>query len=110
MRKKTEQAIRKIIDTDPTILPESIEPSIAILNGVPVTKDCRAQILTRREVMKRLKIHRRTLDYYLAQGHLDRVFGSGKRAIGISLASYVRFTTRHRNRRLSSTASTKERS
>lgn len=104
MKKKTEDSIRRLISSDPTILAEFVEPAMAILNGTPVTRDCRTQVLTRREVMKRLRIHRRTLDYYLANGHMDRVYGSGKRAIGISLASYIRFTTRHRSRRLSPAA------
>lgn len=51
----------------------------------PETKPARATGLikevTPEKVMKLLGVHRRTLDYYLDKGYLDRVYGGGKRAI-----------------------------
>ena len=44
--------------------------------------------------MKLLNVTREGLKYYIRMGYLDRVFGSGNRAIGISQESYRRFTSR----------------
>ena len=49
-----------------------------------------------------LKVSRRTLRHYLDTGYLDRVYGGGCRAIGVSRESLLRFMSRrtveHRDR------------
>ena len=54
------------------------------------------EVLKCKDVVKYLHICRRTLDNYVAKGYLDRVYGGTGRAIGISRASYERFTERER--------------
>ena len=41
-----------------------------------------------------LKVCPRTLIYYLDNGYLDRVYGCGQRALGVSRESLLRFMTR----------------
>ena len=41
-----------------------------------------------------LKVTQRTLRYYLSCGYLERVYGCGERALGISRESLFRFQTR----------------
>ena len=48
--------------------------------------------------MELLKIHRRTLDYYIQRGYLKRVYGGGERAIGVSRDSYLKFIARRSGR------------
>ena len=47
-------------------------------------------VIRYKDVLKWLKIHRRTLDYYIQRGYLKRVYGGGERAIGVSRDSYRR--------------------
>ncbi len=37
----------------------------------------------------------RTVIYYIERGYLERVYGSGPRAIGVTKESLARFMTRH---------------
>ena len=45
-------------------------------------------VIRYKDVLKWLKIHRRTLDYYIQRGYLKRVYGGGECAIGVSRDSY----------------------
>ena len=91
----TEAAIRCIVASDEDLKPESIEFAISCLKGETNLNE----VFSRHEVMALLNIHRRTLDYYLDRGYLERVYGGGQRAIGISRSSYIQFIEKriHRN-------------
>ena len=67
-----------------------------IMRGKVVTNDDLVHVLRYKEVMDLLHVHRRTLEYYIDKGYLDRVYGRGERALGISRDSYIRFTTERR--------------
>ena len=57
--------------------------------------ELKAQMLVMREYeCMEGEITRRTLDNYLERGLLDRVYAGGKKAIGVSRESFIRFTTR----------------
>ena len=43
--------------------------------------------------MEILKVKRRTLRHYIYRGYLDRVYGGGCRAIGVTRESLLRFMT-----------------
>ena len=94
MTTQTETLVRQIFALDTTISPEEMEHAIDILHGKPKDSEDLIHVLKFKEVTKLLNIHRRTLEYYISQGYLDRVYGRGKRALGISRESYLRFTTR----------------
>ena len=55
-------------------------------------------VIRYKDVLKWLKIHRRTLDYYIQRGYLKRVYGGGERAIGVSRDSYLKFIARRSGR------------
>ena len=94
MKAETETVVRSIASIDPEITKEMMEHAIDILHGKPKDSEDLIHVLKFKEVTKLLNIHRRTLEYYISQGYLDRVYGRGKRALGISRESYLRFTTR----------------
>ena len=94
MTTQTETLVRQIFALDTTISPEEMEHAIDILHGKPKDSEDLIHVLKFKEVTKLLNIHRRTREYYISQGYLDRVYGRGKRALGISRESYLRFTTR----------------
>jgi len=94
MTTQTETLVRQIFALDTTISHEEMEHAIDILHGKPKDSEDLIHVLKFKEVTKLLNIHRRTLEYYISQGYLDRVYGRGKRALGISRESYLRFTTR----------------
>ena len=49
-------------------------------------------VIRYKDVLKWLKIHRRTLDHYLKMGYLKRVYGGGrKKALGVSRESFLEF-------------------
>ena len=93
MRMETENAVRSIVNIDPEITREMIEQAIDVLRGrteevaiVHNVRFCDAQDI--------LKVSRRTLRHYLDSGYLDRVFGGGRRAIGVTRESLLRFMSR----------------
>ena len=45
------------------------------------------------DAMEILKVKRRTLRHYIYRGYLDRVYGGGSRAIGVTRESLLRFMT-----------------
>ena len=96
MKPQTEVAIRSIAGTDAEIHPKMIEQALDVLRGNPLENNADLiHVLRYKEVIRLLHIHPRTLDYYLKMGYLDRVYGGGRRAIGISRASFNRFVQRH---------------
>ena len=94
MKLLTEKTMRQALAMDGEVSAEDVERAIAILNGCPETHHDLVRVLRYDEVMKRLNVTREGLKYYIRMGYLDRVFGSGSRAIGISQESYRRFTSR----------------
>ena len=92
MKSETETAVRSILSMDASIDKSSLERAIHILRGSPDTEDDMMHVVRRKDAIKILKVHRRTLDYYVSCGYLQRVFGGGKRrALGISRDSLVAF-------------------
>ena len=101
MKIETENAIRSIAATDPDVNREILNQAIDILNGKAMVEKAQeseplVKVIRFTDVCDLLKIHRMTLQYYLSKGYLDRVYGAGKRALGISRDSYIRFTTERR--------------
>lgn len=93
MRIETENAVRNIVCIDPEITREMIEHAIDVLRGrseeVAIIHNVRFN-----DARDILKVSRRTLRHYLDSGYLDRVYGGGRRAIGVSRESLMRFMTR----------------
>ncbi len=49
-------------------------------------------VVRRKDALSILKVHRRTLDYYIRRGYLQRVWGAGRRkALGITRESLIAF-------------------
>ena len=96
MKVETENAIRSILSLDPEVSQENLEKAIHILWGRVESEDDLVHVIRFKEVMSLLHVHRRTLEYYIDKGYLDRVYGRGERALGISRDSYIRFTTERR--------------
>lgn len=92
MKAETEMAIKNIMAMDPEVNKNDIAHALDILRGQEHEKA--DAVMKRKDVIKLLRIHRRTLDYYLDKGYLDRIYGSGKRALGVSRESFIRFTRR----------------
>ena len=93
MKVETEQMIRSMAKMDGGINDNDLERAINIMRGVKEDNLDLVHVIRRKEAMKMLGVHRRTLDYYLKMGYLDRVYGGGKRALGISRESFIRFTS-----------------
>ena len=91
MKDQTEAAIRNIASIDGEISKEMLEQAIDILRGEMAGRNDLVHVMKRKDVMKHLGIHRRTLDYYLEKGYLERVYGGGQKAIGVSRESFLRF-------------------
>ena len=94
MKVETEQMIRSMAKMDGEVNPNDLERAINIMRGVKDDNLDLVHVIRRKDAMKMLGVHRRTLDYYLKMGYLDRVYGGGQRAIGISRESFIRFTSR----------------
>jgi len=92
MKAETETAVRSIASIDPEITKEMLEHAIDILRGNVRSEEDLIHVVKRKDVMKILCISRRTLDYYLKRGYLDRVYGSGRvNSVGVSRESLLRF-------------------
>lgn len=91
MKEQTEIMLRNAMSMDPEISPETAVEVINHLKGISHRLD---SVMKRNDVMRLLRIHRRTVDYYIKKGYLEKVYGGGKRAIGISRESFIRFTRR----------------
>ena len=99
MKVETEQMIRSMAKMDGGINDNDLERAINIMRGVKEDNLDLVHVIRRKEAMKMLGVHRRTLDYYLKMGYLDRVMGGGKSCIGITSESYQRFIRRWVDRR-----------
>ena len=94
MKPETETAIRSIVSMDAEVTKEMLERAVDILRGKADSDEELVRVLRYKEVIDLLHIHRRTLDYYIEKGYLDRVYGRKQRALGISRDSFLRFTSR----------------
>jgi len=92
MKAETEQMIRSVAKMDGGINGNDLERAINIMRGIKEDNQDLVHVIRRKDAMRLLGVHRRTLDYYIKMGYLDRVYGGGQRAIGISRESYLRFT------------------
>ena len=92
MKDQTEAAIRSVASIDDEITKEMLDQAIDILRGEMAGRNDLVHVMKRKDVMKHLKIHRRTLDHYLKMGYLKRVYGGGrKKALGVSRESFLEF-------------------
>ena len=99
MKQETENAIRSIASLDPEVTTAMVDRAIDIMRGR--SEECEALIhnVKFKDAQELLKVSRRTLSYYLDHGYLDRVYGCGHRALGISRESLLRFMNRRVVRR-----------
>ena len=88
LKKETEVVIRGLLASDKSVAPEDIEKAIAYLQGRRDEDEDLTHVIRYKDVLKWLKIHSRTLDYYIQRGYLKRVYGGGECAIGVSRDSY----------------------
>ena len=93
MKIETENAVRSILSLDTEVAQSDMERAIMLLHGKVQSDEDLVHVLRYKEVMDLLHVHRRTLEYYINKGYLDRVYGRGERALGVSRDSYLRFTT-----------------
>ena len=95
MKPETEMAVRGVLMMDADVKKENVERALDVLRG----KDDGGEEAIIHNVRfddarDILKVSRRTLRHYLDSGYLDRVYGGGRRAIGVSRESLLRFTNR----------------
>lgn len=93
MKVETEQMIRSMAKMDGEINKNDLERAINIMRGVKEDNQDLVHVIRRKDAARMLGVHRRTLDYYIKVGYLDRVYGGGQRAIGVSRESFIRFTS-----------------
>ena len=96
MKPETEIAVRGVPMMDPDITKENIERALDVLRGKADGDEIIIHNVRFRDAQEILKVSRRTLRHYLDSGYLDRVFGGGRRAIGVTRESLLRFMTRRR--------------
>lgn len=95
MKSETEMAVRGVLMMDADVTKESVERVIDILRGKDDgSEEAIIHNVRFDDARDILKISRRTLRHYLDSGYLDRVYGGGRRAIGVSRESLLRFTNR----------------
>lgn len=94
MKPETETALRSIVSMDAEVTKESLEHAIDILRGKADADSDLLHVIKFKDAADILKVTQRTIRYYVAHGYLDRVFGGGDKALGISRESIFRFQTR----------------
>ena len=93
MKPETENAIRSMVMMDPEVTKDMLERAIAALRGKAESDDDIVHNVRFGDAMEILKVKRRTLRHYIYRGYLDRVYGGGCRAIGVTRESLLRFMT-----------------
>ena len=82
MKPQTELAIRSIAGTDSEIEPKMIEQALDVLRGNPLENNADlVHVLRYKEVANLLHVHKRTLDYYIRMGYLDKVYGNAPKKL-----------------------------
>lgn len=91
---ETETAVRSIVCIDTEVTREMLEKALDLLRGKTPEEDVIVHNIRFADAMEILMVSRRTLRHYLDSGYLDRVYGGGRRAIGVTRESLVRFMSR----------------
>ena len=99
MKPETETAVRSIVMIDSEVTRENLERAIDIMRGKISSDEELVHTIRFKDAIDLLKVSRRTLTYYLDHGYIDRVFGCGCRALGVSRESLLRFMNRRVVRR-----------
>ncbi len=99
MKPETENAIRSIASLDPEVSTTMIDRVIEMMKGANGDSENLIHVVRFNDTVEMLKVSRRTLSYYLDHGYLDRVYGCGERAIGVSRESLLKFVNRRVVRR-----------
>ena len=67
---------------DTEIQPKLIEQAIDVLRGNPLENNSDLlHVLRYKEVADLLHVHKRTLDYYIRMGYLDKVYGNAPKKL-----------------------------
>ncbi len=94
MKQETELAVRSVLTMDGEIPKDRVEKALDVLRGGGDGEDDLIHTVRFTDVVKILGVSRRTITYYVEHGYLDAVYGCGKRAIGVTRASIMRFVNR----------------
>lgn len=94
MKNETETAVRSILSMDAEVTKECLERAIDVLRGKAESDEDMVHTIKFCDALDLLKVCRRTLTYYLDHGYLERVYGCGHRALGVSRESLLRFMNR----------------
>lgn len=89
-----EQAIRSVLAMDQEIKFDTIDRAIGIMCGTPSQAEDACRVVSYKDTLAILDIHEVTLYRYIRNGYLKRVFGSGRKAIGINGNSLDAFRQR----------------
>ncbi len=104
MKPETEMTVRAILGADKSVDAGCIDKVIDMLHNDGNSMMDMIHVVRFKDAMDILRVHRMTLQYYLNNGYLDRVYGCGKRALGVSRESLLKFI----NRRVIRTSSRRE--
>ncbi len=99
MKSETETLIRNVVSLDPEVAKENLERAIDIMRGKVESDEDLIHNIRFKDAQDLLKVSRRTLSYYIDHGYIDRVYGCGDRALGVSRESLLRFMNRRVVRR-----------
>ncbi len=94
MKPETEAAVRSIVSADAEVTKEMLERAVDILRGRCRSDEDLVHTVKFKHARELLGVSSRTLSYYLDNGYLDRVYGCGKRALGVTRESLFRFQQR----------------
>ena len=94
MKPETESLLRYTLGGDPSISKADARVAIDILYGYPARTSDLVHVIRFDKAVKLLGVARSTLGNIIRAGLLDRVFGTGRRAFGITQDSYQRFVAR----------------
>jgi hypothetical protein len=99
MNKKTEDAVRAVLKTDPDYNPIEVDAALQILKGKKAAAlkavEKFDEVLPREKVADILNVSVRTVDNYVRRGELRKIRGSTmSRALGISSVSLRDFLSR----------------
>lgn len=94
MKPETEIAVRGVLMMDADVTKENIERALDILRGKADGEEITIHNVRFKDARDILKVSRRTLRHYMDSGYLDRVYGGGRRAIGVTRESLLRFMSR----------------
>jgi len=100
MTPQTEAVIKKIIRSDETIDPKNAFRALTLLRSTSRFSTEPPYILRIPKVLNMLSISRTELYSYFKKGLLKRIYGEGEHAIGVAQDSYIAFTSRRPERKV----------